>query len=219
MTAARTTTARSCLLALAAFGLLLSRPAPVEAQVSGSLEGGWYDLSNARNSTKAVLDGKSGGPLFGASIRLPIGPSFFLSGHGRFMQRTGQRVFVEAPGKPVFPLGHPLKLRVVPAYALLGYNIGGGRSSFAPYIALGGGVTSYREESDIAGVKETTSATKPSGHAALGFDYGGGSLRFGLEVSYSLAPNAIGESGVSLVYGEDDVGGASVVARVTFGSR
>jgi hypothetical protein len=197
--------------------LLLGAPSSGAAQISGALEGGWYDMTNASNSAKAVFDGQSGGPVFGASVRVPFGQSFFVSGHGRFFQKKGERAFVEAPDKPAFRLGHPLEVRIIPAYAMLGYEFGGRRSSFHPYVGLGAGITSYREESTVAGEVDTFSTTKPSYHLALGVDYGRGSVRFGVELGYSAAPNVIGEEGVSKVYGEDDVGGATVVARISFG--
>jgi hypothetical protein len=211
---------RLALMPLLAAALVLGAPARGSAQVSGALEGGWYDMTNASNSAKAVFDGKSGGPVFGLSVRVPFGRAFFVSGHGRLMTKSGEKAFVEAPGKPVFRLGHPLDMRIIPAYALLGYEFGrGGRSSLHPYVGLGAGVTSYREESDVAGVKDTFSATKPSYHAAIGADYGRGALRFGLELAYSSAPQVIGEAGVSKVYGEDDIGGATIVGRICFGGR
>ena len=211
---------RMAVLPILASALLLGAPSSGSAQVSGALEGGWYDMTNASNSAKAVFDGKSGGPVFGASVRVPFGQSFFVSGHGRFMKKSGERAFVEAPGKPVFRLGHPLDMRIVPVYALLGYEFRRrGNSSLHPYVGLGAGVTSYNEESTVAGVKDSFSATKPSYHAALGADYGRGSLRFGLELAYSAAPKVIGEAGVSKVYGEDDVGGATIVGRISFGGR
>jgi len=52
---------------------------------------------------------------------------------------------------------------------------------------------------------------------ALGADYGRGSVRFGVEVSYSFVPNTIGLGGVSAIYGETDVGGFSVLGRIVFG--
>ena len=81
------------------------------------------------------------------------------------------------------------------------------------------GATSYREESNVAGLVETFSATKDSGHGALGVDYLAGQVRFSVEVGYSTVPSTIGEAGVSKVYGEKDVGGLTALARLAFGSR
>jgi len=79
-------------------------------------------------------------------------------------------------------------------------------------------VTSYREESTVGGITETLTQSKFSGQVALGADYGRGPVRFGLEANYSTVPNTIGLGGVSKVYGESDVGGFAIVARVVLGS-
>ena len=68
------------------------------------------------------------------------------------------------------------------------------------------------------GPRRDPSATKPSGHGP-GRRLPAGPVRFGIEVGYSTVPNTIGESGVSKVYNEDDVGGLTVLARVAFGTR
>lgn len=182
------------------------------------LEGGYAELTNASKSAKAIFDGSTGGGTVGGFIRLGLGQSFFVEAHGRRFQRTGERVFVANNGGEVFRLGHPLTVRLIPVYGVVGYRFG--RSShFAPFVTVGLGATSYKETSDVAGLIETQSATKFSGHGALGLDYFAGPLRFGVEVGYSTVPNTIGEAGVSKVYGEKDVGGLTVLARLAFGSR
>ena len=120
-----------------------------------------------------------------------------------------------APASPVFRLGHPLTVRIIPAYGLVGFRFLQG-ASLRPYIGVGGGATSYNEESEVAGEIFTSTATKASGHAVAGLDFGRGAFRIGGEVMYSPAPNAIGFDGVSEVYGEDDIGGLSAVVRISF---
>jgi hypothetical protein len=182
------------------------------------IEGGYSDMTNAPKSAKAIFDGSSGGGTVGGFLRLGLGQSFFVEAHGRRFQRTGERVFVPDAGGEVFRLGHPLTIRLIPVYGVIGYRFG--RSvHFAPYVTVGLGATSYNEKSDVAGLVETSSATKFSGHGALGLDYLAGPVRFGVEVGYSTVPNTIGEAGVSKVYGEKDVGGLTVLARLAFGSR
>ena len=211
-TLARTSRTRHvCVGALAA---LLCAPAAGAGELSLTLDGGWHDLTNASNSAKAVFDGTSGGPTGGLALQYGLGESFFIRAAGRYFQRNGERVFVESPGSPVFGLGHPLKVRIIPAYGLIGFRFLQG-GSFRPYIGVGGGITSYHEESDVAGEIFTSTATKPSGQGVLGLDYGRGTVRFGGEVMYSLVPNTIGFDGVSRVYGEDDVGGVTAVVRIS----
>jgi hypothetical protein len=202
---------RACLAALVA---VLLAPAAGAGEVSLTLDGGWQAL-NASDSAKAVFDGKTGGPTFGFAGQYGLGESFFIRAGARLFQKDGERVFVAAPGSPVFGLGHTLTVRIIPAYGLLGFRFLQG-AALRPYIAVGGGVTSYKEESDVAGEIFTSTASKASGHAAAGLDYGRGALRFGGEVMYSVAPKAIGFGGVSQVYGEDDIGGLSAVVRLSF---
>jgi hypothetical protein len=202
----------ACVAVLAA---VLPAPAAGAGEVSLTLDGGWHDLTNAGNSAKAVFDGSSGGPTLGFAGQFGLGESFFIRAGARFFNRDGERVFVSSPGSPVFRLGHPLSIRIIPAYGLIGYRFLQG-ASIRPYVAVGGGATSYNEESDVAGEIFESSATKAAGHAVAGLDYGRGTIRFGGEVMYSVVPNAIGFGGVSQVYGEDDIGGLSAVVRISF---
>jgi opacity protein-like surface antigen len=212
------TTPSRALPALAA-ALLLAGASPAAAIDWGiGVEGGYSEMTNANKSAKAIFDGKTGGGTIGGFLRVGLGRSFFLEAHGRHFQKTGERVFVADAGGEVFRLGHPLTIRLIPVYGAVGYRFLP-NSHFAPYVTLGAGATSYKETSDVAGLVETQSATKFSGHGALGVDYLAGPLRFGVEVGYSTVPNTIGESGVSKVYNEKDVGGLTVLARLAFGTR
>lgn len=204
-------------LAAAALVLAGARPAAALDWAIGA-EGGYSEMTNAEKSAKAIFDGTKGGGTIGGFVRLGITQSFFLEAHGRHFERTGERVFVADAAGEVFRLGHPLTIRLIPVYGAVGYRFLP-NSHFAPYVTIGVGATAYKETSDVAGLIETQSTTKVSGHGALGVDYFAGPLRLGVEVGYSTVPNTIGESGVSKVYGEKDVGGLTVLARLAFGSR
>jgi len=198
--------------------ILVGAVMPQVARAEGfaiGLEGGYYDMTNARNSAKAVFEGSAGGPAFGAFVRHGLGRSFFVGVGARMFRRTGERAFVADKNSPPFRLGHPLKVRLLPVYALVGYRLSPD-STFSPYLGLGAGILSYREESTVAGEVITETASKPSFHGVLGLEYGRGSIRFAVEGMYTTAPNTIGTSGVSKVYDESDVGGASVVGRIIF---
>jgi Outer membrane protein beta-barrel domain len=182
------------------------------------VEGGYSDMTNASKTAKAIFDGSTGAGTFGGFFHLGFTQSFFAEVHGRYWHKDGERVFVADSSSEVFRLGHPLKVRLMPVYGAIGYRFMP-NSRFAPYVTLGLGATSYREESNVAGLIETASSTKFSGHGALGVDYLAGPLRFGVEVGYSTVPNTIGENGVSKIYNEKDVGGLTVLARLAFGSR
>jgi hypothetical protein len=192
-------------------------PGASSADLSVALDGGYFVMSNARKSAKAVFGGSGGGFAGGATLTLGLGRSFFAGAGGRFFQKTGERVFVADATGPVFRLGHPLKIRTIPVYGLLGFRLFPD-ATLVPYVTAGAGLTSYREESTVGGITETTSQSKFSGILALGADYGRGPVRFGLEANYSLVPSTIGLGGVSAVYGEKDVGGFAIVGRVVLGS-
>ena len=189
-------------------------PAANAGETFLTFEGGWYGLTNASDSAQAIFE-SSGGPVLGFAGEYGINESFFIRAGARWFQKDGERVFVESPQGEVFRLGHPVTVRIIPAYAMVSYRFLVG-ARLRPYVGLGGGVASYNEESDVAGEIIESSATKPMGIGVLGADYGRGTFRFGVEAGYSMVPNTIGESGVSAVYGEDDVGGFQAVGRISF---
>jgi opacity protein-like surface antigen len=202
------------LIGVCVVSVLAPRAARAEGFAIG-VEGGFYQMTNASNSAKAVFDGSSGGATFGGLARVDLGRSFFAGVGGRVFRKDGQRVFVADKDSPSFPLGHPLKVRILPVYALLGYRFSHD-AALTPYAGLGVGLTSYHEESNVAGDVTNVSTSKVSGHLVAGLEYGRSHLRFAVEGMYMTAPNTIGLEGVSNIYDEDDVGGLSVVGRVVF---
>jgi hypothetical protein len=208
----RASIARSAALSLLA---VAASAASAAAQTSVSLDAGYQDLTNAGRSAQAVFE-SSGGPVFGASARFGLGRSAFVGASARFFRKEGERAFVADASGPAFRLGHPLTVRIVPAYATFGWRFSPG-AVFVPYAGVGAGVAFYRETSTVAEVaEEPVSRTKPSGLLFAGVEYGLGGVRFGLEGSYALVPKALEAGGVAEVYDEDDVGGFAVVGRVVF---
>lgn len=192
---------------------LLGTASSVRADLALEAVGGWADLTNARKSARAVFDGAAGGPTGGVALRVGLGEAYFVRAEGRFFQRTGERVFASPDIDEVFPLGHPLEIRMIPATLSLARRFGDPDSSHL-YAGLGGGVLLYKEESTVAEITTTDSRTRPLGRAFVGFELGRGSLTFAAEVDYSMAPDTIGAGGVSAVYGEDDAGGLTALARI-----
>ena len=206
--------APALLRSLAALGLAATCAAPASAG-GLFLEGvaGYQDLTGAKDSAKAVF-GSSGGLTFGGGLGYNLSNGFFVSGWARRFSKDGERVFVAAPGSPVFPLGHPLAVTITPIQGTLGYRFGKG--SLKPYLGVGGGATSFKETSTVGGVSEATSQSKASYHALAGLDFAFGSLSLGGEVLYLSVPKSIGLAGVSQVYGETNVGGFQVVAKIRY---
>lgn len=198
-----------------AFAILLAPAA--RAQDSGfalDLAGGWQDLTSAKNSAKAVFDGSSGGVTFGGGLRYSFGNGPFVGGFVRYFKKDGERVFVASATGEVFPLGHPLSVKLVPIQGTIGWRFGKG--SLVPYVGGGAGLTSFSEESSVGGVSESAGETKFSAHALGGIEFGSGSFRVAAEAMWTIIPDSVGVGGVSQVYAETDLGGLSVVGKVVF---
>jgi hypothetical protein len=208
---------RRVLFCLAA--VLGAAAAPAAAGEFGiSADAGYLDLTSAKKSAQAVFDGSSGGFTFGGSLRYVFGRTFFVSTGARFFEKTGERVFVADASSPVFRLGHPLKLSITPLYFIGGYRFERDRGMpLVPYIGLGAGAYFTHEESEIGGITEDSlDQTKTAWYGVVGLEYGRSKLRFGVEFMYSVVPDSAGLGGVSEVYGEDDLGGFTIVGKLTF---
>jgi opacity protein-like surface antigen len=193
---------------------------PAGAQgVRLEIEAGYDHMTNARRSADAVF-GSAGGAVLGLAAGFEIGDRLVLTAGVRHLERDGERVFVADPSGEVFRLGHPLTARLIPLRVSARYRLPL-RGVFTPYAGIGGGLVSYRESSEVGGLVTTESLTKASWHVLAGVEVGRGRLRAGLEMAYSMVPGAVGVGGVSEVYGESDIGGLSVVAKliVARGSR
>jgi len=178
-----------------------------------SLEGGYFGMTNSSKSAKAIFDGTSGGFTGGGSIRYVLARSFFLGVGGHYFKRTGERVFLADATSTPFRLGHPLTIREVPVYGMVGWRFLPD-SRFVPYLALGAGSTSFQEKSVVGGIEESQRQSKFSGHFMAGVEWGRGVVRLGAEFMYTTVPDTIGVDGVSKIYGEKDVGGLSFVGKI-----
>jgi len=201
---------------LLAASFLLVSGGPLHAQgITLEAYGGYSSLSRATRSADAVF-GSSGGGTYGGAVGYVFERGFYVSAGARTFSKTGTRVFVADASSPAFSLGHPLKARIIPIFATLGYRFRFGKARFVPYVGVGGGITSYREESTIAGLTDKTSQSKAGGHALLGIEFGRSRLRVAVEGMYATVPDTIGVGGVSKVYNEKDVGGFTVLGKVVF---
>jgi hypothetical protein len=207
---------RAIVAVAASFALLSLSAAPARAQ-GLALDGqvGYYSLSSASKSANAVF-GSAGGATYGGSLSYAFESGFYLEGGARYFSKTGQRVFVASPSAPVFPLGFPLQMHLVPIFFNLGYRFGG-RGAIVPYLAVGGSVTLFHEESTVAGLTTAEDSSKGGGQVLAGLEFGKGHLRLAGEAGYAFVPNTVGIAGVSKVYGEKDLGGFSVVGKLILG--
>jgi hypothetical protein len=117
-------------------------------------------------------------------------------------------------------LGFPLSIRITPVYVTAGYRFRDGKM-LVPYAGLGGSLTSFTEESSVAGRPFNVSRSETGFHVVGGAEVGKGLVRFGAEVGWTTVPDAVGFGGVSAVYNESDLGGWSVLGKVViaFGGK
>lgn len=198
--------------------LALSTVPASAGELAAELGAGYFDLS-ASKSADAVF-GSSGGFTWGGAARYSFKRGFFVSAGARTFSKEGERVFVAGPAGLVQRVGHPLSIRITPVYLTAGYRLREGRL-VVPYAGIGGSLTSFREESSVAGRSYDESRAKAGFHVVGGAEVGRGRFRFGAEVGWSTVPDAVGVGGVSAVYNESDIGGWSVMGKlvVAFGGR
>jgi hypothetical protein len=200
-----------CLLPL----LLLAAVPASATDFALALDAGWHRLT-ASSAAEAVFDGSSGGFTAGGFGRIGLGDHFAVGLGARHFSKSGERVFVASPGTPVYRLGHPLEVRLIPVYALASWRFRPA-TSWRPYLALGPGLTSYKEESTVGGLTDSESKTKFSAHFAAGIEFGRRTVKLGAEAMYTAVPSTLGLGGVSQVYGSKDAGGFTIVGKLLFG--
>jgi len=172
----------------------------------------------AKNSFETVLD-TSNGPIFGGGgqVLLPWG-LYVDVGAWRFAQ-TGERVFI-APNGDVFKLGIPVEITITPI------ELTGGvrfvtitrRRNVVPFIGAGYSAYRYEETSELADPAENTDERFNGFHVSGGVDYLVRRwLGIGGEVAWSSVADAIGQSGVSAHFREDNLGGTSIRLKVSVG--
>ena len=203
-------------LFVASFGVFL----PGRAQ-GGTLafmfDAGLRTMSNSPETEKAIFDKKRGIGA-GLGVSYDRGPRWRFGIDGRRIQREGERAFAVDRNSPAFRLGHPLTLTMTEGLLTGAYRFGA-IGPVSPYIGVGAGLLSWKEQSNTAGEIDKASGTAGLFEGRLGVEREQGRFRFGLEGGITFAPNAIGEGGISKVYEESDLGGLFVVLKLGFARR
>ena len=140
------------------------------------------------------------------------------AGAWRFSQ-SGERVFI-APGGQVFKLGIPLDVTVTPFELTGGFRFAQitRKRNVVPFVGVGYSRYRYQETSDFANPGENVDESFPGFHVSGGVEYLVKRwLAVGGEVSWSSVADAIGHSGVSEYFGEDNLGGTSIRLKVSVG--
>ena len=160
-----------------------SSPSPRPSRAAGEFaieaQAGYFEMA-ASNSASALFD-SSGGGTFGGAVRYTFWRGAFVSAGARTFSKEGERVFVSGADAAVQKLGFPLSIRLTPIFATAGYRFRNGKM-IVPYAAVGGSITSYKEESEVAGEAFDTDRTKTGFVGAAGLEVGRGTFRFGAEV-------------------------------------
>ena len=213
-----TSRTRSFLGAFALAVLTASAGPAAAGEFAAELQAGYFSMT-ATKSAEAVF-GSSGGFTWGGAARYSLDLGIYLNAGVRTFSKEGERVFLAGASEPVSQLGFPLKLKITPYFLTLGYRFRQG-SLIVPYVGFGGSLTSFKEDSSVASIDYNQSENKAGFHVVGGVEMGKGRFRFGGEAGWSSVSNAVGAAGVSNVYGEDNIGGWSVVGKlvIAFGGK
>lgn len=203
---------------IAAAGLAVSVATPARAgEIAVMFDAGLRTMSNSPDTEKAIFDRKQG---LGAGLGLSYdrGPRWRFGVEARRITRNGERAFAADRNSEAFRLGHPLTLALTEGLASVSFRFGK-VGPVSPYVGVGAGMVSWKEESTIAGLIEKESGSTGVFEARLGVERQQGPVRLGLEGGITFARNAIGGGGLSKVYEENDLGGLFVVGRVGFSRK
>jgi opacity protein-like surface antigen len=196
-----------------------AKPAPTRPRESIGVRGfGLFGATffTAKDSFDAVLGSRSGA-IFGGGGQLTFPIGLYVEAAAWRFSADGERVFV-GPDDEVFPLRIPTTVRVTPLEITSGWRFRNLSRYLVPY--AGGGVNwhRYEETSDFAESGEDVDDRFTGYHLLGGVEvrlhrwiYVSG------EVALTSVPDALGESGVSAAFDEDNLGGTSLRFKILVG--
>lgn len=198
------------------------RPRQSSARPSRSVQIGGYAMFGrisftAVESFDAILGAPTGLMVGGgARVGLPWGGLFVDVGAWRF-HREGERAFVF--NDQVIPLGIPVDVMMSPLEVSAGWRFRLRRApKLLPYVAGGFTSVAYQESSEFATTAEDVEETFNGYHLLGGLEYKITRwLGVAGEAAWTTVPDAIGESGVSAAFNENDLGGTTVRFKITIG--
>lgn len=201
--------------------LFAALPAAAQPAVDDGVEIRGFALAGvmrftASESFDAVL-GSASGPLVGGGAQVALPAGFFIEVAAWRYSADGERVFV-GPGDEVFPLDQAVTVRVTPIEVTGGWRFNHVSPRVVPYVGGGWSSFGYRETSELAEAAEEVDERHSGFHLMAGAEFRARSwLGIGGEVVWSRIAGALGESGASAAFDEDDLGGTSVRLRVSIG--
>lgn len=195
--------------ALAAQGEPTESTAPgepfFEREVRFGFRLGAFDMLNSADSYDAVYGDPL--PLVGGQFEWRFRPRFLFGLSASYGEVDGERVF---PADPPVPLGIDTTLTYIPVHVTTSWRLDRPEERAGEWaLWLGAGPTFLKWDDD-SGLGETADGTELGGHVALSLRRLGEGWIFGGELLWSTIPNAAGEGGITELYDEDDMGGASL---------
>ncbi len=187
-------------------------PPPPAFRARGYASGA-YQWFLANDSFKAILD-QSGGFFYGGGGQVIFRHIFVDVGWEQF-KKSGTRVAV-VDGE-VFPLGIKDTITMQPFRVTGGYRFRLSNGNTA-YVGGGGGSLRFKEVSEFAQPGDNTDENFASWNVVAGAEARAMKyVFFSVEFRYEGVPNAVGAPGVAGEFGEKDLGGFGIAAKVLVG--
>jgi opacity protein-like surface antigen len=163
-------------------------------------------LFAARDSFDTIL-GRPFGFQYGAGGQVVFPNGLFAQVSVDRFRETGSRVLVS--GTQIFTLDLPARITVTPVLLSAGYR-SASQSRYAPYVGAGIGWHSLTEDSPALVATDRISERKIGYHVLGGVELPLARwVSLAGEAQWAAVPKGLGETGVSAVFGEDDLGGTT----------
>jgi hypothetical protein len=178
---------------------------PGRLQIRGFAQTGGT-LFAARDSFDTIL-GSPFGFQYGGGGQVVFPNGLFAQVSVDRFRETGSRVLVS--GTQIFTLDLPAQITVTPVLLSAGYRSASHRR-YAPYVGAGIGWHTLTEHSPALLATERITERKIGYHVLGGVELPLARwVSLAGEARWATVPKALGETGVSAVFGEDDLGGTT----------
>ena len=168
----------------------------------------------SRRSFEAIF-GEPHGLAFGGGLQVRFRPGFYAQGSLERFRKTGQRVFIFDDA--IFPLGIPNTITIDAIALTAGYRVPL-RRWLSPYGAGGIGTYRLREDSRFDEPAERVDERHVGYQAHGGVEFRIKTwLAVAGEAVYIVVPDALGATGVSAEFDEDDLGGWQLQVKILVG--
>jgi hypothetical protein len=141
-------------------------------------------------------------PLLGGQLEWQLRPRWLLALTLDYGQVDGERVL---PGDPPIGTGIDETLTYVPLHLSAAWRADRG-GDWALHLGAGPSFLSWEDDGGVS----SADGTEVGGHVLVSLQRLRPRWIFGGELRWSTFPDAVGEAGITELYGEDDLGGASV---------